>query len=81
MASKAIPASILVLRIVTLLALVASVVVLVTDHFTLQDGIQQHFQDIHAYRYVSFSAQCSWISCFLFFFIKFSGRWILLNNI
>ncbi|XP_008240423.1 PREDICTED: CASP-like protein 4D1 [Prunus mume] len=38
MASKAIPASILVLRIVTLLALVASVVVLVTDHFTLQDG-------------------------------------------
>ncbi|BFG33252.1 hypothetical protein CerSpe_195260 [Prunus speciosa] len=52
MASKSIPASILVLRIVTLLALVASVVVLVTDHFTLQDGTQQHFQDIHAYRFV-----------------------------
>lgn len=50
--SKAIPNSILVLRIFTLLSLVGSGVLLVLDNFTLEDGTETHFYDILSFRYV-----------------------------
>ncbi|KAM2456225.1 hypothetical protein TB1_015212 [Malus domestica] len=50
--SKAIPNSILVLRIFTLLSLVGSGVLLVLDNFTLEDGTETHFYDILSFRFM-----------------------------
>ncbi|XP_068307613.1 CASP-like protein 4D1 [Pyrus communis] len=50
--SKAIPNSILVLRIFTLLSLVGSGVLLVLDNFTLEDGTETHFYDILSFRFI-----------------------------
>ncbi|KAM1740544.1 hypothetical protein COP1_015994 [Malus domestica] len=50
--SKAIPNSILVLRIITLLSLVGSGVLLVLDNFTLEDGTETHFYDILSFRFM-----------------------------
>lgn len=49
--SKAIPNAILVLRIFTLAACVASGVFLILDNFTV-DGDKTRFQDIIAFRYI-----------------------------
>ncbi|KAM5570315.1 CASP-like protein 4D1 [Rosa sericea] len=50
--SKAIPALVLVFRILTLAACVASGLVLVLDKFKDEDGDKLHFYDIITFRYV-----------------------------